>query len=277
MAMLSYRKCNPLYGYRWLTEGMKLFFNQPWPWLALVGVTFLVVLLLSLLPFLGPIAIFALFPGIVAGFLFASRSAIDHQAIRFQHLLAGFKSAPRPLLAMGGLVFLIFFVAMVFILLGWREEFQHLVQLMQSQAHDKTAILGAAQQLTQASLLVFAVLLILAIATWFAPALVVFRQADARTAMLLSVRACLSNFAPFLVFCALLLILDVVTSFFLRLVLSAFRAIGGESVANAGALFFTFPIVCAFIATIFAAAYISYRDVFESAQVLDQTANASPQ
>ena len=263
--MLSYRKCNPLYGYRWLSEGVKLFLSQPWPWLALVGVSLLTMLLLSLLPFIGLIAIFTLFPGVVAGFLFASQAAAERQAINFQHLVVGFKTAGRPLLAVGGQAFLVFFLVLVVILLGWREEFQHLVQLMQSKTPDREALMAGAQQLTVASILAMAALLVLAIATWFAPALVVFQKIEARPAILLSIRACLSNFAPFLVFCVLLILLDLVTSFFLRLAISAFRTIGGEQVANTLTLFFAFPIICAFLASLFAAAYISYRDVFEPA------------
>ena len=261
---MNYRKCNPLYGYRWFAEGIKLFISQPWPWLALVGVTLLLMLVLSFLPFLGLVGIFTLFPGIAAGFLLASRAAMDQQTINFQHLLAGFKTAPRPLMAIGGLSFLIFFIALIIILLGWREEFQHLVQLMQSDAPDKEVLMSAAQQLTQPSLLVLAVMLLLAIATWFAPALVLFRQAEARAAMVLSFRACLVNFAPFLVFCVLLLLLDVATSFILRMLLLAAQGLGGERVANAAAMVFTFPIFCSFLASLFAAAYVSYMDVFES-------------
>ena len=135
---------------------------------------------------------------------------------------------------------------------------------MQGQTPDKEVVLKAAQQLTQPSLLVLTVLLALAIATWFAPALVVFRQVAARTAMRLSLRACLANFFPFLVFCVLLLLLDVSISFILRLALSGLLSLGGEQVANAAAMVFTFPIVCAFLAIIFGAAYVSYVDVFES-------------
>ena len=242
---------------------MKIFFSQPWPWLALVGTALLLMLVLSLLPFLGLVAIFTLFPVMAAGFLLASRAAMEGQAMRFPHLLAGFKTAGRPLLALGGKIFLIFFLGLVFIWLGWREEFQRFVELMQSPTPDKAAILGAAQHLTPASLLALAFMLLLAIATWFAPALVVFGQVDARTALLLSLRACLRNFAPFLVFGVLLIALDLVISLFLRLVLTLLHGIGGDQVANIATMFFTFPIVCAFMAIIFAAAYVSYRDVFE--------------
>ena len=261
---MNYRKCNPLYGYRWFAEGIKLFFSQPWPWLALVGVTLLLLLVLSLLPFLGVVAVFTLLPGIAAGFLLASRAAANQQPINFNHLVAGFKTAARPLMKVGGLSFLVFLLALIIIVLGWREEFQRLAELMQSQARDKQVLISAMQQLTQASLLVLAVMLLLAIANWFAPALVLFHQIDARAAMALSFRACLANFFPFLVFCLLLLLLDVITSFILRFLLMAAQSLGGEPMANTVAMVFAFPIFCSFLAILFAAAYVSYMDVFES-------------
>jgi len=261
---MNYRKCNPLYGYRWFSEGVKLFFRQPWPWLAMVGITLLFLLVLSFLPLFGVIGIYVLFPGIAAGFMLASRAAMAQQAMGFPYLVAGFKTAAQPLLAVGGMAFLLFFSAMVLILLGWREEFQRLLELMQSQTPDKEVLVSAAQQLTVPSLLVLAVMLLLAVATWFAPALVVFRQVPARAAMRLSLRACLANFFPFLVFCALLLLLDIALSFTLRLALSGLLSLGGEQAANAAAMVFTFPIVCGFLAIIFGAAYVSYMDVFES-------------
>lgn len=261
---MNYRKCNPLYGYRWFSEGLKLFLSQPWPWLAMVGITLLFLLVLSVLPLFGMIGIYVLFPGIAAGFMLAARAAMARQALGFSYLVAGFKAAARPLLAVGGMTFLLFLTAMFLILLGWREEFQRLLELIQSQTPDKDVLVSAARQLTLPSLLILALMLVLAVATWFAPALAVFRQADARTAMRLSLRACLANFFPFLVFCVLLLLLDIALSFALRLALSGLLKLGGAQVANAAAMLFTFPIVCGFLAIIFGAAYVSYMDVFES-------------
>lgn len=264
VSVMNYRKCNPLYGYRWLAEGIKLFFSQPWPWLALVGVSLLLLLVLALLPLLGLVGIFTVFPGIVAGFLLASRDAMARQAINFRHLLAGFRIAAKPLVGLGSLVFLIFFMVLVFVLMGWHAEFQQLVALMQSPTPDKAAVLSASAQLTQPSLIILAAMLLLTVAAWFAPALVVFRQVEARAALALSLRASLGNFAPFLVFCVLLLLLNVTLSFILRLALAAFLSLGGEQIAQSAAMLFSFPIVCGFLAIIFAAAYVSYQDVFES-------------
>ena len=261
---MNYRKCNPLYGYRWFTEGIKLFLSQPWPWLALVGMTLLLLLMLSFLPLLGLAVIFALLPGIAAGFMFASRDALAQQRITFNHLSAGFKVAPKPLLAVGGLAFAVFFLALILITIGWREQFMALVNLAQSPASDQEALFRALNELTIPSIITLAVMLVIATATWFAPGLVVFRQIKPAAAIALSFKACLKNFGPFLVYGTLLLLLDVLTSFVLRIILSAVRAMGEEQAAGVVGMLVSFPLICAFLAIIFASAYVSYVDVFEA-------------
>lgn len=262
--MINFRKCNPLYGYRWFSEGIKLFIHQPWPWLALVGVTTLVLLVLSLLPVLGLIGVFLIFPGIAAGFMLASRDALAEQPIAFNHLLAGFKAAPQPLLAVGSLAFAGVFLGMLVFTLGWHEEFMRLLELARSQTSDQAALLLAMQELLIPSLLMLSVLLLMAMATWFAPALVIFKQATPRDALRLSFKAQLKNFWPFLVYGVLMLLLDAVSSFALRMVVTALQAIGGDRVAGVVAMLISFPLLCAFLSITFASAYVSYVDVFEA-------------
>ena len=262
---MNYRKCNPLYGYRWLAEGIKLFLSQPWPWLALTGVTLLLLVVLSFLPVLGLLGIFTLFPGIAAGFMFASRDAAAQRPITFSHLTAGFRAAPRPLLAVGGLAFLVFFLALILITIGWHEQFMALLKLAQSHTPDEAALLSAMRELTVPSSLILGVTLLIATATWFVPALVALRRVNVREALVLSFKANLANFAPFLVYGLLLVLLDVLISFALRLLLSALRAVGGEHAAAVAAMLVTFPLVCAFLAVMLASAYVSYIDVFETA------------
>jgi len=262
--MASFRKCNPLYGYRWFSEGIKLFIRQPWPWLALVGMTTLLLLVLSLLPVLGLIGVFVIFPGIAAGFMLASRDELAEQPISFNHLMAGFKLAPRPLLVVGGLAFAGVFLGMLVFTLGWREEFMGLLALARSQTSDQAALLLAMRELLIPTLLTLSVLLLMVMATWFAPALVVFKQASPRDALRLSFMAQLKNIWPFLVYGVLMLLLDAVSSFALRMVVTALQAIAGEQVAGMVAMLISFPLLCAFLSITFASAYVSYADVFEA-------------
>ena len=261
---MVFRKCNPLYGWRWFSMGIRIFLSQPWPWLALVGLTLLFLFLLSTLPLLGMYGVFALFPSIAAGFLLAARAVMSQQAISFHHLTDGFKAAGRPLIAVGSLAFLIFFAALLLVVMSWHEQFQALIELLQSQKSDKEVLLLAGHQLMQPSLALLAVLLLLAIATWFAPALVLFLQTAPRDAMRLSFRACLANFPPFFVFCVLLILTDLAFSFLLRLLLGLLTQMLGEQTAGLAAMFFSFPIFCIFLSVLFAASYVSYQDVFET-------------
>lgn len=261
---MNFRKCNPLYGYRWFSEGVKLFIRQPWPWLALVGMSTFGLLLLSVLPVLGLIAVFVLFPGIVAGFMLASRDALAAQPISFQHLAAGFKLAPRPLLAIGGIAFAAVFFSMLGFALGWQAEFVQLLKLARSATSDQTALLLALRELLVPTLLMLGILLLVGMATWFAPALAVFKNLSAREALRTSFRAQLKNFWPFLVFAVLMLILDAISSLVLRMIISALQAMVNEKVAGFAAMLISFPLLCAFLSITFAAAYISYSDVFET-------------
>lgn len=259
-----FRKCNPLYGYRWLSEGLRLFLRQPWPWLALVGMTLLLFLVLSLLPLVGLAAIFTISPCVAAGFLAASRAASQGQILRFTHLSAACQTRAKPLLAVGALAFGIFFLVLVLLTLGWREQFTALVKLSQSNPSDQAALLHAFNALTVPALLAMATLWFIAILTWFAPGLIAFQQYSARAALTLSLRACLGNFAPFVVFAVLLFLTYIALSFILRLLLGAIAGMGGERLAGIVGMTLSFPLVCGLVAVLFAAAYLSYTDVFEA-------------
>lgn len=260
----AFRRCNPLYGYRWLVEGVRLFLRQPWPWLALVGMTLLLFLILSLLPLLGVAAIFTIFPCVAAGFLLASRAASQGESVRFTHLSAVCQTGAKPLLTVGAIAFGLFFLVLILLTLGWREQFTALIKLTQSSTGDQAALLRAVNDLTIPTLLALLTVCFIAVLTWFAPGLIAFQHCAARAALMLSLRAWLSNFAPFLVFAVLLLLTDIILSFLLRLLLSAIAAMGGDQVASIVGMALSFPLVCSFLAVLFAAAYLSYIDVFEA-------------
>lgn len=263
---MNFRSCNPLYGYRWFRAGIDLFLKQPWPWLALVGVSFLSTVILSTLPVLGLIALFLLLPGLAAGFMLAARAAASDQPMAFPHLIAGFRQAARPLIAVGGANFLVTLMGMLIISLGWSDQLSRLLELMRSPTPDELAMEQALSELTLPSLLSLALLLPLAMANWFAPALIVFRELAAGKAMRLSLLASLRNFWPFLVYGLLLFLLDAVVSLLLRGVLGVLGQLAGEAVVSAVGMLLVFPIVCTFFALMLGAMYVSYGDVFEAGE-----------
>lgn len=261
---MNFRKCNPLYGYRWLTEGIKLFLRQPWGWLALVGMTLLIQFILLTLPLLGLLIVFALFPGVAAGFMRIARALDRGQPARFGLIIAPLRETPRPLLAVGGFAFATVFAALIILTIGWREEFAQLVTLAQSKSADVEAVERAVSELTLPTLAMFGLMLPVMMATWFAPALIAFRTVSGKQALAASFKASLSNFWPFAVYGVLLIGLDVLVSFAVGLLLRILNAAGGDTAASFVAMLFSFPVFCAFVAILLASAYISYGDVFET-------------
>jgi hypothetical protein len=260
---MPYRKCNPLYGYRWLSEGIKLFLRQPWGWLALVGMTLLIQFILLTLPLLGLLAVFTLFPAIAAGFMRIARELDAGQPPRFGLIIAPLREKPSPLLVVGGFAFAAVFAALIILTIGWREEFAKLVALAQSPSPDVQAVERAISELTLPTLAMFGLMLPVMMATWFAPALIAFGTLSGKQALAASFKASLSNFWPFAVYGVLLIGLDVLVSFAVGLLLRVLNAAGGDTAAGFVAMLLSFPVFCAFVAILFASAYVSYRDVFE--------------
>jgi hypothetical protein len=262
---MNIRRCNPLYGYGWLREGLRLLRSQPWAWLALVAMGLLATTLLGTLPLLGPIVVLLLLPGLTAGLMFAARAAERGEPLHFGHLVTGLRETPRPLLALGGVNVLALLLASLLFALGWGEDVRRLVELLASPKPDHAVVEEALTQLTLPALLVMALLLPLAMANWFAPALVVFRDLGPGEALRLSLSASLVNFWPFLVYGVLLFLLDAFLSLLLQGVVAVIAAVAGARVAGVLGLLLAFPVLCAFAALIFASVYASYRDVFDRA------------
>jgi hypothetical protein len=267
---MTFRKCNPLYGYRWFRRGLTLFMQQPWQWLALVGMIFFATLLLVTLPILGLVTVYLIMPGISAGLMLGAQDVAHDRPLRFPALIAGFKQAPRPLVGIGGVNFLATLLFSLLLSLGWGPEFQRLIELASSPATDVQVMEEALHDMTVPSLLNLAFLFALSMANWFAPALVVFRGQAAGPAMLASVKASLANAVPFLVYGLLFLAVVVVLSVVLGFLLTLLQHVIGQT-AGIGMLL-VFPVVCALFAQVLATMYVSYGDVFEAQAAKPQAA-----
>jgi hypothetical protein len=116
------------------------------------------------------------------------------------------------------------------------------------------------------------VLAVIAMANWFAPALIVLREARPLEAMLLSFRASLRNWVPFLVYGVIGIGIVVVAACVFGVLagfvgFGAFMAIFSESV-NWGSMLFGIValillyVACAVVVTpvVFGSAYAGYRD-----------------
>ncbi len=257
------RRVNPLYGWKWLSAGWGLFKKNPPLWLSIMALYFFTTLFLMAIPGIGPLIFFMIVPGVQAGCLIACRDLEAGKELEISHLLAGFKAAAKPLVALGSFSFAAAMTTLFFLVLAWKEQFGEILQLVTADTLDFAAIETAALALTTPLVIAVGIFTLFAMAMWFAPALIVFRQEKPLQALYMSLRAMAANFWPFLVYSLLLILLDIAISLVARIVVSLIAGIAGGMAGNLAFVLMAFPIVFLFFALIIGGIYEGYKDIFE--------------
>lgn len=194
------------HGVSWLGAGWRLFLAAPGVWLGITIVLLLATALISTVPLLGQLAIAFLMPVAAAGLLAGCRAIEQGKNLRFDHLFAGFKQNTGNLVVIGVLSLLGHAaIGLVVFAVGGGAMLSGIMS---------GAMLGAGPgALLAISGLLFALLLgtllllPLAMALWFAPALVMFDNLAPLTSLRASFVGCLKNTLPFLIYGLLGLVL----------------------------------------------------------------------
>jgi uncharacterized membrane protein len=190
------RKVAASQGFQWVAAGFRLYRNNPFLLSAAFGVLFGVVMALGLIPVVGGSLSELASPLMVAGFMAAYRALDEGRELELPHFLAGVRGPAIPLMTVGAVQLL------GTLLIG---------QLMLAMGFDPQAVMAAAQSqqdpaemqrvLNQAMPAVFTGLVLftpLIMATWFAPALILFGGARPATALGVSLRAVAKNWPAML-------------------------------------------------------------------------------
>lgn len=186
-------------GVSWLGAGWRLFLQAPGVWLGITIVLLLATALISAVPLLGQLAIAFLMPVAAAGLLAGCRAIEQGKNLRFDHLFAGFKQNTGNLVVIGVLSLLGHAaIGLVVFAVGGGAMLSGIMS---------GAMLGAGPgALLAISGLLFALLLgtllllPLAMALWFAPALVMFDNLAPLASLKASFVGCLKNTLPFLIY-----------------------------------------------------------------------------
>jgi hypothetical protein len=226
-------------GWNWIAEAWGLFLKSPGVWIVDFIILLIAYALLHILPFLGQLATFVLWPIVLGGLMLGCRALAHGEKFEVAHVAAGFKTNTSQLVMLGIFNLVILLVIGGIALVAMLVAGGGAVFAAVSVDSLMTALLSGALMLF--ALLGLLVVLLLSIplvmAMWFAPSLVVFRNASAADAMVLSFNACLKNFLPFFVYCVIALIPCIV-------------------------LFVTVLGWLVLFPTLIASIYTSYRDVF---------------
>jgi hypothetical protein len=241
-------------GARWLGEGWQLFRAAPLGWLALVFAYWLVMTLVSLLPYAGIVAAAVLVPAFSVGFMAAARAAERGARLELGLLFEGLRRAPQPQLALGAAYFLCLAAvlagsaladggALAGWMLGGRRPDEEILQ-----SGEFLAALAAAALLYVPVMMMF----------WFAPPLAAWHGTAPAKALFFSAAACLMNWRAFLAYGTVAALVVLV---------APLLALSGLSLASGGALrvpvmSLAFPLLILLLPTLLASFYASYRDVF---------------
>ena len=254
-------------GWRWLAEGWKLFRAAPLSWIALVFGYWMLMTVVSVVPFIGVVAVLVLVPGFSVAFMAASRVSEHRQPVQLTLLFAGFRENLRGQLVLGAAYF-----ASIALLLSasMLADDGSLARWMVTGARPSTQVIQSdafLYALMIAATLYMPVMMLF----WFSPTLVAWHAMPPGKALFFSLFACLMNWRAFTVYSMASALVLLVAPF---LVLFVLMLVSGGTLRPA-AMAVLFPFVLSMMPTLFASFYASYRDIF--AQPPAAPADAPPQ
>lgn len=187
------RKVAASQGFQWVVAGFRLYRKTPLLLSAAFAMLFGVVMALGLIPVVGGSLSELASPLMVAGFLAAYRAIDDGKELELPQFLAGVRGPAIPLMAVGAVQLLVTLLIGK-IMLGMGFDPQAVMTAAQSQKDpvEMQAILNQAMPAVLTGLALFTPLIM---ATWFAPALILFGGARPATALGVSLKAVAKNWA----------------------------------------------------------------------------------
>lgn len=225
-------------GLGWWTEGWRLFTRAAGMWVILTLILMAIFVLVGLVPLLGGLVVSLLAPVFAGSLMKAARKVEAGGSLEVGDLFAGFRDKLTPLLTLGALLLA---VSLAIGVVAALSGLGALIGAAAGGANESPAAVLAALGTGMIALLVVLVLgLLVAMAYWFAPALVVLHDVAPVAALKASFAGCMKNVLPMLVYGVIYIVASIVASIPFGL---------GWLVL--------LPVLALTI-------YVSYRDVFEA-------------
>ena len=231
------------------------------PWLMLLLVYYLIQLIVSVVPLVGPLAMMVLRPVFTVGFLAAAWTQERGGTPAIRHLFRGFRTNLWALIPIGVTLIAGTTVAVLATVL---VDGGALVEAITANAKPDEA-LASSGRVEAAMLFAIVCALPFLLAVWFAPALVVFQDCGPARALSGSLRASLANWKPVAVYGLMLFLYGAVlpgTAFALIAILVP------PSIAPYVVAATVVPYVFLFVAAQTISDYVAYRDMFHQGEHL---------
>jgi len=264
-------------GASWWAEGWRMFRSRIGAWAAIMVVYFCISLLLNEVPRLGAIAEWLLSPVLLGGIMLGCDIARRGQPLRLSHLFDGFRSphfVPLLWVALWNLALGCIGVVVAVIVIAAGIGVSGVTDI--ANYADNPLRMWETLGLTYLLLILLGLAFVgvLAMANWFAPALIVLHGATALAAMKASLRALLRNWLSFLVYglvgIAILIAGGVAFTVLAGMIgfeafLAIFEGHGGVGTFTlaTGLVFALFAVLVTILAAVtFGSTYAGYRDIF---------------
>ncbi len=204
--MLQVRTVTAGRGWRWIAEGVALFQKSPLMWVMITFGLFVAYKLILFIPVIGVAAILMM-PIVLVGLMEGCRALDMGQPLKPAYLLSGFTRNTGALATLGA-VYLAgnLLIALLITQIGGEA----LAQVLQFMAKQKVTpenihlIREAVSKATFAVLVGGLLSVPLMMASWFSPLLVYLHDMKISQALWVSLKACLQNTLPFLIYGAVL-------------------------------------------------------------------------
>ncbi|MBK8116885.1 MAG: hypothetical protein IPK44_21440 [Candidatus Accumulibacter sp.] len=244
-------------GWRWLTDGFRIFRRNHLMLTFLVVSYWVLMALVNVIPVIGTIATTLCIPAFSVSLMNACRSIERGTPLGPQLLFSGFASNLRSLLTLGAI-----YLAAVVAILGLSalaDDGALMAMMLAGQKPDaETVSSGSLLLATEIALVLLCPLIM---AYWYAPVLAGWHGLSPAKALFFSFVACLRNWRPFLVYS---LAIGVVATLVPGIVLGILAALL-PSGASLVLVLMMVLLILVLAPTLFASFYVSYRDVFVSA------------
>jgi hypothetical protein len=245
------------HGILWLRKAVEMLSAARVSWLMLLLAYYLIQVLVSVIPLVGPLAMMVLRPVFTVGFLAAAWTQERGGQPGFLHLFRGFRTNLRALLPIGivlvaGTTLAVLATAIV--------DGGLLLDAIVSNARPDEAFAGNSR-VESAMLFAIVCALPVLLAVWFAPALVVFQDCGATRALAGSLRAAIANWRPLGVYGLLLFFYGAVVP---GIAIALVALLVPPAAAPFVIALTVVPYVLLFVATQTISDYVAYRDIFHA-------------
>lgn len=194
-------------GWGWIAGGFGMFKAKPVTWILITIVLFVLFIAMSLVPVLGALATWILYPVFAGGIMLGCHALAQRGELEVSHVFAGFKNRAGNLVVIGLLSIVAWIVIMipVILIIG-------IGAFMNIATGHSEALVAMGPDVAIAWLIALGLAVPVYMALWFAPALVVLRELPPVEALKQSFRGCLRNVVPFLVYGVVALVLTMIAA-----------------------------------------------------------------